>query len=90
MFRRRHAKKKREVLKEQMREAAGMSKEEVEYMSRLVSKEEVEQRRRNMLRLREGVERKMGGIMKMYDEPISEERKAELKDIVTQKRRLVS
>lgn len=43
-----------------------------------------------MIRLREGVERKMGGIMKMYDEPISEERKAELKDIVSQKRRLVS
>lgn len=42
VFRRRHAKKKREVLKEQMREAAGMSKEEVEYMSKLVSKEEVE------------------------------------------------
>ena len=57
----------------------------------MIPPELVESRKKELKKLRETVNEKMGGgdAMKFYDTLISEERKKELKDIVSSKRRLV-
>jgi hypothetical protein len=56
----------------------------------IITPEILEQRKKELKKLREQVEERYGGPMRFYDEILTEERKKELKEQVTFKRRLMN
>ena len=92
VFRKRAAENKRQELRKLMIASGGLGAgaEDKELLASLIPPETVEQRKQELKKLRERTEEKYGGVMRFYDQPIPEERKKELRDMVTNKRRLVS
>jgi hypothetical protein len=92
VFRKRAAENKRQELRKLMIATGGLGAgaEDKEILASLIPSETVEQRKQELKKLRERTEEKYGGVMRFYDQPIPEERKKELRDMVTNKRRLVS
>lgn len=68
----------------------GFTSDDQALLLALIPAETLDQRKRDIKKLRERVQEKNGAsAMQFYDQPISEERKKDLKDIVAQKRRMV-
>jgi ribosome recycling factor len=77
-------------MKEQLRANAGLTSDERALLAAFISNEELEKRKVQLKKLKERAEEKHGAVMRFYDAPITEERKKELKDMVVQKRRMIS
>lgn len=73
-----------------MKSNIGFTSDDQAFLLELIPVETLDQRKRDIKKLRERVEEKNGAsAMRFYDLPISEERKKDLKDIVALKRRMV-
>ncbi len=51
-------------------------------LSAYITPEELERRKNDLKKLREKIDDKLGAPLRFYDQPITEERKKELKDMV--------
>lgn len=69
-------------MKEQMKANAGLTSDEKALLSAYIPPEELEKRKVALKKYREKAEDKFGAPMRFYDQPLSEERKKELKEMV--------
>lgn len=81
----------RSKLEEELKAAAGLTSDDTILLQAYITEDELNKRKAEMKKLRERIEERFGSNpMRFYDMPIDEERKTELKEIVTNKRRLTS
>jgi hypothetical protein len=69
-------------MKEQMKANAGLTSDERALLAAYITPEELEKRKVNLKKNKEKAEDKFGAPMRFYDQPITEERKKELKEMV--------
>jgi hypothetical protein len=89
-FYKRHVLSKKKLLKSQIKKVAALQ-EEIEVLDPISAEEaklRIEKRKMEYLKLREKVDEKFGDPMRFYDKPLTEERKKELKDAVSNKRKI--
>jgi hypothetical protein len=65
-----------------LRENTGLTSDEKALLSAYITPEELERRKNDLKKLREKIDDKLGAPLRFYDQPITEERKKELKDMV--------
>ena len=83
-----HEARKRKEVKRQLKENAGLTSEDRAILEAYITPDILEERKRDYKRLKDRVAERLGDPLRFWEEPISEDRKNELKDWVSMKRKV--